>query len=151
MMIYMVLTVWVWTFLLKCDTCMGNCGSILKDDNERKQRFMSLNINMIREDSWREKVCNYTAFYANISVVLFSRSGKIFLSYWTVCFGFSLSGCTYCWLWRILQWMFQQTWMLAVGSPSLQTRFLWKCQEHRVCMIWFHLGVYIIICGFYFK
>jgi callose synthase len=41
---------------------MGNCGSSFKDEDERNQRFMNLNMNMIKEDYWREKVCNYTAF-----------------------------------------------------------------------------------------
>jgi hypothetical protein len=40
-------------------TCMGNCGSILKDESERKQSFTNLNMDMVKDDFWREKVCNY--------------------------------------------------------------------------------------------
>jgi len=38
---------------------MGNCGSISKDEDERKQSFTNLNMDMIKDGFWREKVCNY--------------------------------------------------------------------------------------------
>jgi len=66
--------------------------------------------------------------------ILFTYFGAVYYVM-TFCVN-SVLGFNCCWQQRNLLYMYQQTWKLGVGSPFLQTHFLWKCQGHHLFVAW---------------
>lgn len=120
-----------------CQSC-----SILKDENRNNQLFANINLDSVKDKTWKEKVIcpskqliSIWIFFSTISLqVLMSSHYEL---------GFcvnSVLGFNYYWQRKNLQYMYLQTWMLVAGSLSLQTHFSWKCQRLHRSAVWCPLG-----------